>query len=283
MATWKYKISLRVLKNISLVCFAHSSNIFQHSHLRNFVSSSGHAISSIPLISCYPCSDKWSLQEGRLLNRGVHSVSSCVQKVRSDMNLACRKTPSLFSFLFTSFYAVPTIWTPGTGLVSFWQFYHLGLRQPPTVKKGWPVNTLSPSIHIQFSTLFAIHFLKYLVERIKKKIRALSFSLVILITFSLDGVSMLLGENWFWSLLAQRINRMLYFMRFRMHHLHISHNAPYLPPLPPQKKKICTSSCNTQEKWKTKVMQNLGEQIRCIMGDVQVAYCHLWQYKTYWG
>ena len=39
--------------------------------------------------------------------------------------------------------------------------------------------------------------------------------------------------------------------------------------------------CNTQEKWKTKVVQNSGGQIRCIMGDVQVvnlvkqvAYCH---------
>ena len=30
--------------------------------------------------------------------------------------------------------------------------------------------------------------------------------------------------------------------------------------------------CNTREKWKTKVMQSLGEQIRCIMGNVQVAY-----------
>ena len=28
--------------------------------------------------------------------------------------------------------------------------------------------------------------------------------------------------------------------------------------------------CNTQEKWKTKVMQNFGEQTRCIMWDVQV-------------
>ena len=26
-----------------------------------------------------------------------------------------------------------------------------------------------------------------------------------------------------------------------------------------------------QEKWKTKVMQNFGVQIRCIMGDVHVA------------
>ena len=161
MATWRYKISLQVLKNISLICCAHSSNIFQHSK-RNFVSLSGHVISSISLIRFYPCSDKWSLQEGWLLDRGVHSVSGCIQKEKSDTNLACRKNPSLFFFLSTSFYAVPTIWTPGTGLVSFSQFYRLGLRQPPTVK-----NTLSLNIHIQFSTLFAIHFLKYLVERNK--------------------------------------------------------------------------------------------------------------------
>ena len=30
--------------------------------------------------------------------------------------------------------------------------------------------------------------------------------------------------------------------------------------------------CNTQEKWKTKVMQKFGGQLRCIMADVQVAY-----------
>ena len=28
--------------------------------------------------------------------------------------------------------------------------------------------------------------------------------------------------------------------------------------------------CNTKEKRKTKVMQNFGKQIRCIMGDLQV-------------
>ena len=31
-------------------------------------------------------------------------------------------------------------------------------------------------------------------------------------------------------------------------------------------------SCNIQEKWKRKDVQNLGGQIRGIMGDVQVAY-----------
>ena len=30
--------------------------------------------------------------------------------------------------------------------------------------------------------------------------------------------------------------------------------------------------CNSQEKWNTKVVSNFGEQIRYIMGDVQVAY-----------
>ena len=133
MATWRYKISLQVLKNISLVCCAHSWNIFQHSK-RNFVSSSGHVISSISLISCYPCSDKCSLQEGWLLDRGLHSVSSCV----SDTHLACRKTPSLFFFPVDIFLCCPhnLNWTPGTRLVSFSQFYQLGLRYMPTVKKG---------------------------------------------------------------------------------------------------------------------------------------------------
>ena len=36
---------------------------------------------------------------------------------------------------------------------------------------------------------------------------------------------------------------------------------------------FCWDGCNTQEKWKTKVKQNFGGQIRCIMGgDVEVAY-----------
>ena len=58
-----------------------------------------------------------------------------------------------------------------------------------------------------------------------------------------------------------------------MRHFHISHNAPYLPP------KFDISIvfnfswdvCNTQEKWKTKVMQNFGGHLRCIMGSVEVA------------
>ena len=43
MAARRYEISLQVLKNISLVCCAHSWNIFQHEK-RNFVSPSGHVM-----------------------------------------------------------------------------------------------------------------------------------------------------------------------------------------------------------------------------------------------
>ena len=65
-------------------------------------------------------------------------------------------------------------------------------------------------------------------------------------------------------------------IRNGIRHLHISHNTPYSHSL----LKFCISivfnfswdGCSTQEKWKTKVMQNFGGQIRCIMGDVQVAY-----------
>ena len=57
-------------------------------------------------------------------------------------------------------------------------------------------------------------------------------------------------------------------------HLHISHNAPYLTS------KFCITFVlhfswvlqPSQEKLITMLMQNFGGQIRCIMGDVQVAY-----------
>ena len=57
-------------------------------------------------------------------------------------------------------------------------------------------------------------------------------------------------------------------------HLHISHNASYFPP------KILHNLCFSlllgitafQGKLKTMLVQNFGEQKRCIMGDVQVAY-----------
>ena len=66
---------------------------------------------------------------------------------------------------------------------------------------------------------------------------------------------------------------------FWIRYFHISHNAPYLPP-PPPKKKCCTTFVfhfpwvlqPSQEKLKTMLLQHFGGQIRCIMGDVQVAY-----------
>ena len=63
--------------------------------------------------------------------------------------------------------------------------------------------------------------------------------------------------------------------------LHISHITPYLPPPPPPQ--FCISFVfhfswalqPSQEKLKTTLMQNfggVGGDMRCIMGDAQVAY-----------
>ena len=46
MAAWRNKISLLMLKNISLVRYTHWWNIVQHSK-RNFISPRGHVISSL--------------------------------------------------------------------------------------------------------------------------------------------------------------------------------------------------------------------------------------------
>ena len=56
-------------------------------------------------------------------------------------------------------------------------------------------------------------------------------------------------------------------------HLHISHNEPFFSLSPsPQKCSIVLNfsrdHCNTQEKLKTKVMQNVRRQTSCIMGDI---------------
>ena len=58
-----------------------------------------------------------------------------------------------------------------------------------------------------------------------------------------------------------------------IHHFHIPHNTPCLPP------KICITFVfhfpwvlqSSQEKRKTMLMQNFGGQTRCIMGDVEMA------------
>ena len=68
-------------------------------------------------------------------------------------------------------------------------------------------------------------------------------------------------------------------------HLHISHNAPYLsPPPPPKEKKNLQNLCFSFLLYITTVLREIennayeklgggggGRQIRCLMGDVQVA------------
>ena len=53
-------------------------------------------------------------------------------------------------------------------------------------------------------------------------------------------------------------------------HFHISHNAPYLPP------RVLYKHCYPGEN--TKVMQNFERQIRCIMGNVEVAYLQIFYF-----
>ena len=68
-------------------------------------------------------------------------------------------------------------------------------------------------------------------------------------------------KDWALNLLIHRPRRT---RKWLIRHLHMSHNTPYFVHfswvLQP-----------SQEKFKTMVMQNLGRQIRCIMGHVQVA------------
>ena len=59
----------------------------------------------------------------------------------------------------------------------------------------------------------------------------------------------------------------------------ISHNAPYFPSSPRPRLKFCITFVfhfswvlqPSQEKLKTMLMKNFGGQIRCIMGNVEVA------------
>ena len=73
------------------------------------------------------------------------------------------------------------------------------------------------------------------------------------------------------------INKWEYFYPPWSRHLHISHNEPCFthppPPAPPPKKNkyvfnFSRDHCNTQEKLKTKDMQNFRGQTSCIMGDI---------------
>jgi len=66
-----------------------------------------------------------------------------------------------------------------------------------------------------------------------------------------------------------------------LRHLHISHNAPYLPPPPHPTKKIFHNLCFSFLLGITAVLREIENnayakfwgQIRCVMGDVQVVYC----------
>ena len=60
-----------------------------------------------------------------------------------------------------------------------------------------------------------------------------------------------------------------------MRHLHIYYNAPYL--LSPKSNVTSVFHFSwvlqpSQEKLKTMLMQNFGGQMRCIIGDMHVAY-----------
>ena len=65
-----------------------------------------------------------------------------------------------------------------------------------------------------------------------------------------------------------------------IHHLHISNNAPNLPPPPNFAQPLfvhfsCVLQQPSQEKLKAMLMQNFGGQIRCIMVDMQKTYAKL--------
>ena len=67
------------------------------------------------------------------------------------------------------------------------------------------VNPLSPRINIQILQTDLYTFLLRIVERIWFKIKAFSlcqYYLAIPLTFTLDDLLLLLGENWCWSLLG---------------------------------------------------------------------------------
>ena len=102
----------------------------------------------------------------------------------------------------------PLIFRPNWGPKG--QKIFFGRLPPPppsfTLGSGWPPTPLSQGLDLalKFSKLILKHFLEELVERIWWKIKAFLFGdlFFILITFLLEDVLMLLGENWCWSLLG---------------------------------------------------------------------------------
>ena len=91
---------------------------------------------------------------------------------------------------------------------------------------------------------------------------------------------------------SSQMREMLWFLTTNMATVTSRADQQYATCISPIKHLICPpkfyisivfnfswDGCNIQEKWKTKVMQNVGRQIRCIMGDVQVAYSPSYSYR----
>ena len=91
---------------------------------------------------------------------------------------------------------------------------------------------------------------------------------------------------------SSQMREMLWFLTTNMATVTSRADQQYATCISPIKHLICPpkfyisivfnfswDGCNIQEKWKTKVTQNVGRQIRCIMGDVQVAYSPSYSYR----
>ena len=79
-------------------------------------------------------------------------------------------------------------------------------------------------------------------------------------------------------------SKLAFLKKCNLRHFQISHNSPYSP-----RKKFCITFVfllgwvlqPSQEKMKTVLMQNFEGQIRCIMGNVEVAYSRKRDFLVY--
>ena len=126
MAAWRYEISLLVLKNISLVRCTHSWNIFQHSK-RNFVSPSGHVISSI----YDQCEKKREEVFENLPTSSVNfrHLSSTLMRLRQAVKIAL--SWSMFRIRNAVFFLITGSFTKIT-LLEVTQFFVLGTTTQST-------------------------------------------------------------------------------------------------------------------------------------------------------
>ena len=131
-----------------------------------------------------------------------------------------------------------------------------------------------PLVNQLTASHFTISERYVLVNCLKEKLKTLGHMIVFLKHDQLiqtEGLIETLARSEFCKL-PRWITSVPNFIR----HLHISHNAPYSPPHPPQ---ICVTFVfhfswvlqPFQEKLKTILMKKFWGQIRCIMGGGQVA------------